>query len=93
MTPPEYPAFTGFEPCATTDPEAFFPEKGKAGVIVPAVLRRMCEDYCFMLDDCREWAVWHADEGFWGGTTPLQRRAIRKERGIRRVNESRQQAA
>lgn len=88
-TPPPYPKFTGYEPCATTDPEAFFPEKGQT---VPKIVRTMCLDHCSMREQCLEWALWWTDDGFWGGTDPRERRHIRRERGIVRLP-SRHQAA
>ena len=85
MTPPTYPLFTGFEPCATTDPELFFPDKGLPGGIHTSKLRTMCESHCLMRAACLDWAVWNVDEGFWGGKTPKERRVIRRALGISKI--------
>jgi len=66
--------------CSETDPELFFPEKGKPAAMAKLVCRR-----CPVLEQCREYAV-NAPmvlEGVWGGTTVRERRELRRDRGIR----------
>lgn len=98
LTPPAYPAYTGYEPCATTDPEIFYPEKGKPGRVSSKRIREIC-DRCpmSMFVKCREWAVWFEDEGYWAGMSPSQRERERAARGIDEYllkhPESRRQAA
>jgi WhiB family redox-sensing transcriptional regulator len=62
--------------CATTDPELFFPEKGKSAVDA----RRICER-CPVIDDCLEFAIvnryW---DGIYGGTNGKERQAMVKAR-------------
>lgn len=84
MTGPAYPKFTGFEPCATIDPDLYFPVKGEPGGVSKKRLKSICETHCDMLVDCREYAIHYIDEGFWGGLSPEERRVIRRERGITR---------
>ena len=89
--PPEYPKFTGREPCRSTDPDAFYPE-----VYEPshhATIKEICE-WCPMREPCGEWAIWYEPLGFWAGLSPADRRRIRHQRGIViRSSESRQSAA
>ena len=91
-TPPQPPNFTGFEPCATTDPELFFPENGPGGISTKR-LRAICDGCRLSIyAECREWAVWNERWGFWGGMTATEREAERSARGIR-LDQSRLGAA
>jgi WhiB family redox-sensing transcriptional regulator len=78
-----YPVFKdqGVPPCATTDPEIFFPEKGAKGASTYVVnaARRMCAG-CPYKQPCLEWAVEHDEMGIWGGTTAKERRVHRRAR-------------
>lgn len=65
-------------PCAQTDPELWFPEKG-ANVSVP---RRLCREACPLLAACRSWALAHPQDtahGIWGGLTARERQRIRRD--------------
>ena len=60
--------------CAQTDPEAFFPEKGRSTAEAKAVCRR-----CPVIDECLEWALAHAQRyGIWGGTSAKERTSLRR---------------
>ena len=76
-----YPVFEdhGVPPCATTDPEIFFPEKGAKGssTYIVSAARRMCAG-CPYKQPCLEWAVEHDEMGIWGGTTAKERRVHRR---------------
>jgi len=76
-----YPVFKdqGVPPCATTDPEIFFPEKGARGssTYIVNAARRMCAG-CPYKQPCLEWAVEHDEMGIWGGTTAKERRVHRR---------------
>lgn len=64
--------------CSQTDPEAFFPEKGGTARIAKAVCAK-----CPVIEQCREYAIHDTSlMGVWGGTSEMERRAIRSERGI-----------
>lgn len=64
-----------FAACAQTDPEAFFPADGKR-----ATAARMVCAGCFVRQECLDYAVADASlDGVWGGTTPLERRALRRQ--------------
>lgn len=69
-----YPPVDGSQPCAQTDPEAWFPEKGGS----PRDARRMC-DSCRFLDACRDYALDRPElEGIWGGTSKKERQQLRR---------------
>lgn len=85
-----YPNYTGREPCRSTDPDAFYPDKHQPTLY--AQLKRIC-DPCEMLVQCREYAIECEDLGYWGGLAPGERRRIRHERGIKISSELRQSAA
>ena len=73
------PGLTGFEPCATTDPELFFPDK--ADWTISRTAKTLCGG-CHVVDACLEHALRHEEYGVWGGTTSTERRMIRRERNI-----------
>ena len=61
--------------CATTDPEAFFPEDGRA----TQTAKTIC-GMCTVTETCLKYAVDNEFiEGFWGGKTERQRRMMRAE--------------
>ena len=63
-------------PCAETDPEAFFPEKGGS----TREARRVCRT-CDVRAECLEYALDHDERfGIWGGLSERQRHRIRAER-------------
>lgn len=64
--------------CAQTDPELWFPEKGRGA----AAARAICTS-CEVREPCMEWAVAHGESGIWGSTNEDQRRALRKARDTR----------
>jgi WhiB family transcriptional regulator, redox-sensing transcriptional regulator len=66
-------------PCATGDPERWFPPHGAHKVVIDAV-KAECAD-CPLIVSCREWATRHGEHGIWGGTTARERARIRSLRG------------
>jgi hypothetical protein len=66
-------------PCATGDPERWFPPHGAHKVVIDAV-KAECSD-CPLIASCREWATAHGEHGIWGGTTARERARIRSLRG------------
>ncbi len=61
--------------CATTDPEAFFPERGENATLA----RRICRS-CNVQGECLDYALEHDEQfGIWGGTTRNERRAMRRD--------------
>lgn len=75
------PHFDGSQPCAQTDPDAFFPDKG--GPITAA--KRVCRS-CEFIDPCLEYALEARDsygnpiKGIWAATSALERRHINAKR-------------
>jgi hypothetical protein len=47
-----------------------------------ADLKEFCSN-CNIQVECMEYAIKHEKYGFWGGTTPYERRTIRNKRKIR----------
>jgi len=79
--PPVYPQTTGYEPCAITDPELFFPERASNFVKITETAKSLCRT-CAIRLACLNYAV-HTDvEGIWGGTDERERKAIQKKEGI-----------
>lgn len=78
----QYPNFSdkGVPPCATADPEAFFPDR--AGTISLSEIRMaksICNS-CPYKSECLEWALSNKETGIWGGLTEMERRRLRRER-------------
>jgi len=75
-----YPTFfnTGTPNCASTDPEAFFLERGSARWETDTA-KKVCES-CMLIGACREWAIENKELGIWGGTTERERSRIRRMR-------------
>lgn len=78
---PPYPPVTGFEPCATTDPELFFPDRSYNFVKTTLIAKELCRG-CPVRSACAEYAIGTDVEGIWGATDEKERRAIQKERGL-----------
>jgi WhiB family transcriptional regulator, redox-sensing transcriptional regulator len=61
--------------CRDADPDLFFPDRGYADV---SEAMTICNG-CPVREECLDWALKvNEDEGVWGGTTPDQRRVLRK---------------
>jgi WhiB family transcriptional regulator, redox-sensing transcriptional regulator len=72
-----YPTFITDEVpvCSTTDPEAFFPEKGVGGHRSVQIAKKLCRQ-CPYVDRCLQWALDNSERGIWGGTTEKERRQL-----------------
>jgi WhiB family redox-sensing transcriptional regulator len=70
------PKFRDRAVCAEVDPEMFFPDKGQS----PRAAKKICLG-CESRTQCLEWALSRGEEfGVWGGTTPTERRDLRRGR-------------
>lgn len=70
---PDTPAWMAEAPCAQTDPEAFFPEKG--GTAAPG--KKVCRD-CPVRAECLDYALEHDERfGVWGGLSERERRRLK----------------
>ena len=67
--------------CREIGVELFFPEEGSSGTDIYSFSRKICAG-CVVRNECLEWAVKHEDHGMWGGTSPVERRKIRRARNI-----------
>jgi hypothetical protein len=84
---PRYPEYTGKEPCVNSinpDVEWFGHHDSidsRSGSI-PLATAEQCRikcGTCPMLEPCMKWAVLHNERsGVWGGTTPEERKVIRR---------------
>lgn len=78
--PAPYPPLDGSQMCATTDPELFF-STGKG--FDPRPAKELCAR-CPLRRPCLAYALTHAVEGVWGGTTEDERRELRTRYAIGR---------
>jgi hypothetical protein len=78
---PKYPNTTGFEPCATTDPEIWFPERSNQYLKIAALAKSLCQT-CPIMYECAEYAINTDVVGIWGATDEKQRHAIQKANKI-----------
>lgn len=67
--------------CREIGVELFFPEEEGSGTDIYKFSRKICGN-CVVKNECLEWAVRHEAHGMWGGTTPMERRKIRRQRNI-----------
>jgi WhiB family transcriptional regulator, redox-sensing transcriptional regulator len=83
MDLPEAPEWMAMALCAETDPEAFFPEKGRDSSELTALAKRVCA-LCDVREDCLEYAIeQRIEHGTWGGLTAHQRKMRRKGQPVR----------
>lgn len=69
------PRWSDLAACADYDTEFFYPPKGVSARKAKAV----CAD-CPVINECREFALRVPEEhGVWGGTTPEERKALRRQ--------------
>lgn len=66
--------------CIGIDTSIFYPDKDIFTREEENMFRRMCTD-CPVMMACLEWGLAHERYGIWGGTTPIQRRSIRRKIG------------
>ncbi|MFJ3714374.1 WhiB family transcriptional regulator [Streptomyces sp. NPDC090057] len=65
--------------CVGEDPEVFFPLADFSAPGAEASLARAICRRCPVIIACRTWAIEQGeDDGIWGATTAVQRRAIRR---------------
>lgn len=73
-----YPPVDGSQPCAQTDPEAWFPDKGGSN----REAKRMCHS-CRFEEACGEYALANPDlTGVWGGMSEKERKQIIRARQV-----------
>ena len=68
--------FNGTQLCVDYDTDIFFPDTYEEEDVAKA--KSICSD-CWMQDACLQFALQtNEKEGVWGGTTPVERRRIRR---------------
>ena len=78
-----YPNYDGTQNCARMGVDVFYQDyDNKNTAQEVADLKEFCST-CNILVECMEYAIKHERYGFWGGTTPYERRMIRSRRNIR----------
>ena len=74
--------------CLGIDPDLFYPERG----VSSANAKKVCQD-CVVKTECLSHALFEFERlGIWGGTTEKERRAMRKELGIKKQQDDLQVA-
>ena len=66
--------------CNGLDTELFFTDATKTYPQMP-LLKRVCGN-CVVQEACLDYALHHAVLGWWGGTSELQRKRLRKKLNI-----------
>ena len=67
--------------CREIGLELFYPDEKGNGSDTYTYARVICAS-CSVQAQCLEWAIKHEDHGMWGGTSPTDRRKIRRQRKI-----------
>jgi len=76
--------------CATVGGDYWFPEKESGGIgQAEAKLAKSICHSCPHKVECAEWGIYNEYHGIWGGLADLDRRRIRRDRGIRLNQEDR----
>lgn len=75
------PQWDGRQACAGVGAHVFFPEDWEEAATTHPLMRATCAG-CVFLEECREWAILHEEYGWWGGLSRMQRKRIRKQRGV-----------
>jgi WhiB family redox-sensing transcriptional regulator len=69
----------GEPPCATTDPEMYFPPKGLQASIEIRMAKTLCEG-CPVKAECLTYALTAGEiYGIWGGTTANERSRMKRK--------------
>jgi WhiB family transcriptional regulator, redox-sensing transcriptional regulator len=67
--------------CLGVDPDLFFPERGASTREAKAVCRG-----CEVRGECLEYALAHGEKfGIWGGLSERERRRVRRQRALERL--------
>jgi hypothetical protein len=73
------PYFDGSQPCAQTDPELFFPERGLDAIKSKKMVKVICGS-CDFTTECLEYSLTTDVLGTWGGLLEKERRALKRMR-------------
>lgn len=64
--------------CAGEPAETFYPDDKATAKRQVADARELC-GWCPVREQCLAWAIEYDESGVWGGTTEVERRAMRRE--------------
>ena len=73
--------FTDSANCIGIDVNMFFTEEGSGTFQEENFLKRTCAA-CLVKSECLDYALHHAVLGWWGGTSEIQRKRLRKQLNI-----------
>jgi WhiB family redox-sensing transcriptional regulator len=73
--------FTDQANCIGIDVNMFFTEDGSSTFQEENFLKRTCAA-CLVKSECLDYALHHAVLGWWGGTSEIQRKRLRKQLNI-----------
>lgn len=76
-----YPPVDGSQPCAAENPELFFPRTSRDAQFAYPRAKAVCSG-CPFRRACLAYALVNDVWGIWAGTSPDERRALRKAHGI-----------
>lgn len=80
----DYPRFSSVPRCAETDPDLWFNVGTERGYRELNLLKAICKN-CEVREECYNYALNHAVDGFWAGKTPKEFQRIRSKLGIRPI--------
>lgn len=76
------PAWTDSASCSSTDPEIFFPEKGRKSERETQIAKSICRE-CPVKQQCLEYALAYPDtHGIWAGLTADELATLRMRRRL-----------
>ena len=73
--------FTDQANCIGIDVDMFFTEEGSGTFRDENLLKRICSA-CTVKIECLDYALNHQVQGWWGGTSEIQRKKLRKQFNI-----------
>jgi WhiB family redox-sensing transcriptional regulator len=73
--------FTNQANCVGIDVDMFFTEEGSSTFKEENLLKRICAA-CSVKSECLDYALNYAVLGWWGGTSEIQRKRLRKQLNI-----------
>lgn len=81
-----YPVFDGTQPCASIDPEFFFPEENASSIMNARKRAQEICGKCEFQGKCLDYALHNDVQGIWAGTYDTDRKELRRKLGIKDVN-------
>lgn len=79
-----YPNLDGTQPCATTDPELWFPLGSSRTYPAFQQVRELCHS-CDFVKECLAYALTHHVQGIWGGMAHRERQDLVRQYNIKQI--------